>query len=238
MAKLRLFCFPYAGGSAAVFNNWRRYLHKDIELNPLELAGRGKRIYDPLYENIGEAVEDIYTLIKSKLNEAPYAFFGHSMGGIIAYELVQKAVNLNNNQPRHLFFSGRGAPHISDEDDDPYWRLPDEEFKEKILELGGTPKEFFEHPELLEVFLPVLKNDFKIAEEYNHSGRICPLDVDISVFIGREEEVTAEQMVGWKDHTRGLCSIHYFPGNHFFIHVETKKILGIINHILIDTLQH
>jgi surfactin synthase thioesterase subunit len=237
MKKLKLFCFPYAGGSAAVFNSWRRYLHKNIELNAIELAGRGKRIYDPLYGNIHEAVEEIFNRIKDKLNEGPYAFFGHSMGGIIAYELAQKVRHLNVNQPVHLFFSGRGAPHLPSEDEEPYWKLPDDEFKEKILELGGTPKAFFEHPELLEVFLPVLKNDFKIAEKYEPPRKIEPLDGDITVFIGKEEEVKPGQMDGWKDHSGQLCSIHYFPGNHFFIHEETKKLINIINNILINALQ-
>ena len=90
MKKIKLFCFPYAGGSAAAYNKWRQYLDKHIELRPVELAGRGRRIYDPLYQSIEEAVDDVYQLISPELAKGPYAFFGHSMGGIIAYELAYK----------------------------------------------------------------------------------------------------------------------------------------------------
>ncbi len=237
MKKLNLFCFPYAGGSAAVFNSWRRYLHRQIELVAVELAGRGKRIYDPLYNDLDEAVEDVFGIIKDKLNEAPYALFGHSMGGVIAYELAQKIRQLPCAQPVHMFFSGRGAPHIAAEDDDPYWHLPDHEFKEKILELGGTPREFFEHPELLEVFLPLLKNDFKIAELYRGSETVKPLETDITVFIGKEEEVTSERIIGWKTHSQRLCSLHFFNGGHFFINEQTQKVVKIINNTLLEELQ-
>ena len=236
MKKLNLFCFPYAGGSAAVFNSWRRYLHRQIELNAVELAGRGKRIYDPQYDDLDHAVEDVFGIIKDKLDEAPYALFGHSMGGVIAYELAQKIRALQCNQPAHMFFSGRGAPHIAAEDSDPYWHLPDHEFKEKILELGGTPREFFEHPELLEVFLPLLKNDFRIAELYRGSEEVNPLDTDITVFIGKEEDVTPERMVGWKEHSQGLCSMHFFTGGHFFINEQTQKAVKIINNTLVEEL--
>jgi len=236
MKKLNLFCFPYAGGSAAVFNPWRRYLHRQIELVAVELAGRGKRIYDPHYGQLSDAVEDVFGIVKDKLDEAPYALFGHSMGGVIAYELAQKIRTLPCSQPVHMFFSGRGAPHIPAGDDDPYWQLPDHEFKEKILELGGTPGEFFQHPELLEVFLPLLKNDFRIAELYRGTEAVNPLETDITVFIGKEEEVTEERMVGWKAHSKGLCSIHFFNGGHFFVNEQTQKVVKIINNTLLEEL--
>jgi len=81
----------------------------------------------------------------------------------------------------------------------------------------------------LDVFLPMLKRDFEIAETYTGSPHISPLDIDIDVFIGKEEDVTAEQMHGWKEHTRGMCNLHYFLGGHFFLHEKTSQIVDIIN---------
>jgi medium-chain acyl-[acyl-carrier-protein] hydrolase len=234
MKKLKLFCFPYAGGGAAAYNKWRHFLDRHIELRAIELAGRGKRIYEPQYQSIEEMVDDVYNIISSELEHGPYAFFGHSMGGIIAYELAYKVRENQLPEPLHIFFSGRGAPHIHNEDDETYYHLPDEEFKEKILELGGTPKEFFEHPELLEVLLPMIRSDFRIAETYEHSGKVKPLNHDITVFIGKDEEVNAEQMHGWREHTQNVCSIRYFEGDHFFINEETKSVVNIVNHTLIQ----
>ncbi|MDQ1355588.1 MAG: Thioesterase [Acidobacteriota bacterium] len=236
MKKFKLFCLPYAGGSAAMYNKWRQYLDRRIELHPLELAGRGRRIYDPLYDSIAEAVDDVYKIIESQLDQMPYCFFGHSMGGIIAYELALKIKNLQRPQPVHIFFAGRGAPNIPGEDEKNFHQLPEEEFKKEILELGGTPREFFEHPELLDVLMPMLRSDFKIAETYKfpEAGEIKPLDYDISVFIGKEEEVTAGQMHGWREHTAGICTVYYFPGEHFFINEETERIVKIINHTLLS----
>lgn len=228
--RWKLFCFPYAGGSAGVFHPWKRNLDKNIELVAVELAGRGKRIYEPLYHSIAEAVEDVYSMIKNDLNGSPFGFFGHSMGGIIAFETAQKLRRIEVPEPSFIFFSGRGAPHVSKrEDREIYHKLPHDEFKEKILGLGGTPKEFFEHPELLEALLPTLRSDFTIAETYESSDKIDPFDIDINVLIGKEEDVTAEQMHGWKDHTTKRCTMYYFDGGHFFINEKSEEIVGIIN---------
>lgn len=236
MKKYKLFCLPYAGGSAAIYNKWRQYLDKRIELYPLDLAGRGRRIYDPLYDSIEEAVEDVYKMIDNQLEGMPYSFFGHSMGGIIAYELARKIRDLKRIQPVHLFIAGRGAPNINREDEKVFHKLPEEQFKKEILELGGTPKEFFEHPELIDVLLPMLKSDFKIAENYKFADKegIKPLDYDISVFIGKDEDVTAEQMHSWRIHTTSICTIYYLAGEHFFINEETEQIVKIVNHTLLN----
>jgi surfactin synthase thioesterase subunit len=230
--KWKLYCFPYAGGASAIFNPWKKYLDRDIELNAVELAGRGKRIYDPLYNSIDEAVEDVYRIIKDDLHSSPFGFFGHSMGCIIAFELAHKLRDKCISQPSFIFFSGRGAPHIPEKEKKNRHTLPDDKFREKILELGGTPKDFFEHPELLEVLLPMLRCDFKISETYQNRLEINPFDYPINVLIGKEEDVTAEQMHGWKDLTNKICTMYYFPGGHFFINECVEQIVDIVNHTI------
>jgi len=216
-----------------MFNRWRRWLDDHIQLNAVELSGRGKRIYGPLYNSLEEAVDDVYRMISGELEPRPYAFFGHSMGAIIAYELAYKIREMNLPPPVHIFFSGRGAPHIPGEDGDMWYNLPDEEFKQNVIDLGGTPKEFFDHPELLEVLVPMLRSDFKLAETYLHSGEVHPFDHDISVFLGRDEEISAQQIQGWKDHTKKNCAIHFLEGGHFFVNSLTDRLLKIINTTLL-----
>lgn len=233
MTKIKLFCFPYAGGSAVIFSKWKQYLDTRIELVPVELAGRGKRIHESLYEDVPEVIEDVYQIVRKAINGGPYALFGHSMGGMISYQLSQKLRENNYPTPQHIFFSGRSAPHVKRSDEKKYHLLGEEEFRKEVITLGGTPPEFFDHPELLEVFLPLLKNDFKLAESDIHNGEIHPLDCSITVFLGKGEDLTTEQCDGWKKHTKKMCTIHYFEGEHFFINNETEQIVTLINDTLV-----
>ncbi len=234
MRKLRLFCFPYAGGSAVVYNKWQELLDKNIRLCPVELAGRGKRIADPFYNSVEETAEDIIKIIRYDLMHSAFAFFGHSLGAIIAYRVSQKLKEKRMPEPVHVFFSGRGAPHIKRSDKKPYHTLPDDEFKERILDLGGTPREFFEHPELLEILVPLLKSDFRNSWEYVHPKEPNPLNCNITVFTGTTEDLKPEQIEGWQEHTKGECTRHCLEGGHFFLNSQENRetMLGIINETL------
>jgi len=232
MSKFKLFCLPYAGGSATMYKSWKNYLDPSIELTPIELAGRGTRFNTPLYNTLDEAIDDIFSKIKDDITKQPYALFGHSMGALLSYELVRKIKSMKLPAPNHIFFSGRKAPHVKIEKKKKYHLMDDEEFKQEIIKLGGTPPEFFQHKELTDFFLPMLKNDFKIAAISFYERDIDPFEFDISILLGKDEKVTPEQAVGWKLHTNGLCAIYYFNGGHFFLHDEIKQITSLINNTL------
>ncbi len=234
--KIKLFCFPYAGGSADVFSKWKQYLEPGIELVPVELAGRGKRILDPLYHDIQDALEDVYRIVTAQISSAHagYAFFGHSMGCKIAYQLAQKIRDTEFAQPLHIFFSGRLAPHYRRERKKTFHLMEDGEFAKEVVALGGTPPELFRSQELMDLFIPVLKNDFKMVEtDVPGSGEIRPLDCDISVFLGKEDNLTDEGCNGWYQHTSGACNIHYFDGGHFFLNDKAPKLVSLINTALL-----
>ncbi len=233
MRKIKLFCFPYAGGSAVAYNKWKPLLDASIELKPIELAGRGRRIFDPPYKDVEALGEDVFRIVKDQLSTGPYALFGHSMGGLIAYNLAQKIREHNLPAPAHVFFSGKAAPHVKDEDAKDFHLMKDEDFRKEVLLLGGTPPEFFEHRELLEMFLPILKNDFKMVETVRFEGEIQPLACNITALLGKEDDLTPEQCEGWHAHTDKRCNIHYFEGGHFFIHDAAAQITRIINRALV-----
>jgi len=232
MNKIKLFCFPYAGGASSIFNQWIPYIDESIDLRPIELAGRGKRIADPFYNSVDEAIEEILSIIKEDLSKDPYALFGHSMGSMLCYELALKISELSLNKPRHIFFSGRGAPDISPKEERNYHLLGMEDFKKKIRNLGGTPPEFFDYPELMEIFIPLLRNDFKLASTSYVGRTVVPHDCNISVLLGKKEKITAEQAHAWRNHTLGTCSTYYFNGGHFFLNEEVEQISRIINSTL------
>ncbi|UII31857.1 thioesterase domain-containing protein [Fulvivirga ulvae] len=238
MSKLKLFAFPYAGGSSSIYHGLKPLLRDHIEFIPVELAGRGRRIGDGLYSGLAEAVDDIYKIVSPQIKFSPFAFFGHSMGSLLAHELTVRLQYELGLSPSHLFFSGRGAIQVKRKDEKMYHKMDEKRFKEEILLLGGTPPEFFEHPELLELFLPLLKNDFRIAETTPDIEGFKQSKVDITVFTGKEDDLTKEQVQGWKEYTNGTCEIHEYSGGHFFIHQEMSSIAKVINDTITQLVTH
>jgi len=232
MNKLKLFAFPYAGGAAASYNMWKQFLDKNIDFRPIELAARGRRMRESNYNSIDDAVNDVFNIIKNELTQGKYALYGHSMGTMIAFELAYKIRDNNLPMPVHIILSGRCAPQIPRDNKRRLHHLSDEKFKEEMLSMGGTPKEFFEHPELLEVFLPLLRGDFRLTETYIHPPKDKPLTMDFTVLSGKEDEDTPEEVEAWSIHTSGKCDVHHFDGDHFFIHDKRDQVLELINKTL------
>lgn len=233
---IKLFCIPYAGGSASNYAGWISSFSPEIEIVPVELAGRGKRIYEPFYSNLDEAVDDVYKIIQEERSDIPYALFGHSMGGLIAYKVAQRIMMSGTEQPQHLFFSGKSAPNISSRREFKYHLLDDDQFKDEIMKLGGTPDGFFEYPALVQLFLPLLKNDFRIAETEVFNDGHKPFNIDISVLFGKDDSIDFEQMEGWKSLTSKKCNVYYFEGGHFFIHDNTRSVIEIVDNNLMAAL--
>ena len=233
MYKVKLFCLPYAGGSASIYIKWKRYLSDRIELHPVELAGRGKRMKSMTYSSLEEVVEDVYKSIRYELNDGvPYAIFGHSMGGMITYELACKLRELNCRNPMHVFFSGIYPPHIKRKEKLLHL-LSDEEFKDEILKLGGTDKELFEYKELVEIFMHLLRADYKIVETGNYFEKDYKLDFDISALGGREDaDIKVNDLYEWQRYTNKKCSVHEFDGGHFFVNSDITGVTDVINRAL------
>lgn len=226
-----LFCLPYAGGSGAIYYKWNSLLSDTIQLCPIELKGRGKRINEVFYEDINEAVNDIYIQLKDKIDEHEYAIFGHSMGSRLAHKLYYKIDNMNNCKPKHIFFSGYGAPNISKRKSMIH-SLPDPIFIQKIMEMGGTPEEFVTNKDLQKLCLPILRNDFRILERDQYTEKEQKLDCDISILSGDQDTLSSEAIGSWENYTDKQCKMYMFEGNHFFINHYADEITAIINHTL------
>ncbi|MEH7753270.1 thioesterase domain-containing protein, partial [Bacillus toyonensis] len=182
MRKTKLFCFPHAGGSAFSYAKWKNHFNPYIEVVPIELAGRGYRIEENLYQSMEEAVNDVYNNIVMQIDDSPYILFGHSMGSLIAYEVARKIQDSNNELPEFLVLSGRNHPNSKIKNI--RYNLPNEQFKREVIAMGGTPSGVLQSEELMEIFLPILRADFKIVETYIHDNNIQPCDIDFLIFNG------------------------------------------------------
>jgi medium-chain acyl-[acyl-carrier-protein] hydrolase len=136
---VRLFCFPYAGGSSAFYRDWHRKLGRAIEVIPVELPGRGTRLPEPPYRRLMPLIGDLETAIAPLLDKR-YAFFGHSMGAVIAFELTRRIFLSDRPMPSYLFISGSSAP--CRRSSELVHKLPDAQLIDRLRKLNGTPPEF------------------------------------------------------------------------------------------------
>lgn len=215
-STIKLFCIPHAGGSAISYKVFKKYLPSYIELIPLQLSGRGTRIGEPLYNSFEDAVLDLYKQITPLIQEEPFALLGHSMGSWLAYELYYKLAENHMPLPIHLFFSGNTAP-CSKNNKKIYHNLDDNPFLEHIRELGGTDPAFFSHPELIELFLPILRSDYKMLECHTFHPKPMPITCDLSILIGLDDNTTTIGIEAWSNYTSKKCTIYPFEGNHFYL---------------------
>lgn len=226
-AQLRLFCFPYAGGGSANFQRWPQHLSPDLEIYTAQLPGRGRRMREPPETNLLALVEQLAHAIWPHLDR-PFAFFGHSMGALIGFELARRLRREKGTEPARLFVSGRRAPQIAGDDDVTY-NLPAEELMSELRRLNGTPAEVLEHPELMELMLPLLRADFEMVETYTYLPE-PPLACPISAYGGaRDSEVKPEDLRAWREQTTGDFALSMFTGDHFFIHQEEPQLLQTID---------
>jgi medium-chain acyl-[acyl-carrier-protein] hydrolase len=226
-AQLRLFCFPYAGGNAASFRTWPNAFPSSTQVLAVQLPGRGERLSEPTFKDLLDMVQVLGPAL-SPYFDKPFAFFGHSMGALISFELTRWLRRTGGPLPVHLFVSGRRAPQVPDEEPTSY-NLPEPEFIQRLRELNGTPQEVLDHPELMQLMVPLLRADFSVCETYQYESQ-PPFDIPITAFGGLDDvEVSREKLEPWRSHTTASFSLHTFPGDHFFIHSSQNDIIRIVN---------
>ena len=222
-ARLRLFCFPYAGGGPAIYRLWPQSLPSLVEVCVAQLPGRGTRLRDQPFTSLDALIEAAAEAIAPLLDK-PFALFGHSMGAMISFELARRLREQGRPQPAHLFVSGRKAPHLPNHDPVSH-NLPEAELRRELLRLNGTPREVLEHPELMELMLPLLRADFSVVETYVYRPGI-PLDCPLTAFGGlRDSEVSREQLEAWREQTAGEFALRMLPGDHFFLNDAQAQTL-------------
>lgn len=223
-AKLRLFCFPYAGGGALIYREWADDMPAEIEVCPVQLPGRERRLREPSFTHVDPLVDALVPALEPYF-DMPFAFFGHSMGATIGFELAARLEKLGKATPQHVLASARRAPQLPAEDDEKYYLLPDNKFKERLREIQGTPEQVLENEELMDLMLPLLRADFELVDTYPPTN-LPPLGCPITALGGLEDhEVPRQELEAWGEMTRRRFRMRMFPGDHFFLHPERKSVV-------------
>lgn len=213
-ARLRLFCFPHAGGGIATFHGWSDALPHDIAVCPARLPGRESRAGETPFRRMEDLVAALLAALSSHL-ETPFALFGHSMGAAVAFELARALRKSGLPQPVGLFVSAARAPQFRRG-----WTPPpepsDEDFLNELRRLQGVPREILENRELMRLILPALKADAALYRHYVYQDE-PPLNCPIRAYGGETDpNITREHLEAWREQTTASFHLRMFPGGHFF----------------------
>ncbi|HSU14483.1 thioesterase II family protein [Longimicrobium sp.] len=226
-ARLRLFCFPFAGGGASIFAPWARLLPPEVELVAVQLPGRESRLSEPAFSDI-DALTPRLGAELAPFMDRPFALFGHSNGGLMAFELARLLRREGRRGLVHLFVSARPAPQLP-LTDPPLHALPHDQFLDALRRFNGTPEEVLQNPEIMELIVPMLRADFSLGETYRYTPE-APLAVPLSAYGGvRDLEVPPHQVEPWREQTSAAFQLRMIGGDHFFIVGEREKFLRELN---------
>lgn len=237
-AHLRLFCFPYAGGGASLFHTWSDELPSQIEVCPVQLPGRENRLTEPPFTCLSALIQVLARILCPYLDK-PFAFFGHSMGALISFELSHYLYKHYGLEVAHLLISGRYAPQLQirkPPDQVNLYQLSADEFIEELRHINGTRETVFQDMELMHLLLPVLRADFELCETYVYSQG-DQLSCPISAFGGiQDKDISYDDLVAWQDQTCSTFRVQMLPGDHFFLHTSRALLLQAVARDLLQTL--
>ncbi|MFI0822576.1 thioesterase II family protein [Streptomyces sp. NPDC021098] len=235
-ARIRLLCLPHAGGGATVFRAWRQRLEPEIEVVPIRLPGRESRFGERPYKRLDDLLPPLLRDV-TPLFDRPHAWFGHSMGAGIAFELCRAQRRLGLPEPVRLLVAGLPAPHVPRRAT-PVHDAPSEEIFSRLGELhGGLAEPHADNP-MLNVMLPTLRADFAVAETHTHRPGPA-LGCPVTVYGGRSDaSTTREELAAWSKHSVADTTIRLFPGGHFFPHDDPDGFLPVLADDLLGRRSH
>ncbi|MEU9129806.1 thioesterase domain-containing protein [Kitasatospora sp. NPDC048540] len=226
-AALRLFLFHHAGGSHLLYRDWVAHFPADWEIHLLDAPGRGRLTDLPACSDAGQLVDFFHDEIVLAMDR-PFAFFGHSMGGLAAYELTNRLAAEGLPLPVWLGLSARGAPRPPGPSDTRH-TLPDDALRHHLAAMGGTPPEVLQDPEIWQLFGPMIRTDLRLVETWTPCEGTAPLTVPLSVFGGSDDVVVSPQrLAAWQQHARRFLGLHLFDGDHFYFRGRTAEMAALV----------
>jgi medium-chain acyl-[acyl-carrier-protein] hydrolase len=232
-AKVRLFVFPHAGSGASSYHFLARACKEDaIEVNLIQSPGREMRIREQPCEDMRAMTQLLEEDLRSLFSERPFAFLGHSMGSLVAFELARRLAATNGPKPRHLFLSGRQAPQRPAHNL-PVDSLTDEAFLDAVgRRYNALPAELISNPEILALVLPSLRADFKLMARYDYREGMA-LNTGLTLINGVDDPwVSPDSVEAWQIQSKEPIRKHWFPGGHFYLPEAVTKV----RQVLLETL--
>jgi surfactin synthase thioesterase subunit len=222
-APITLYCLPCAGASATMYLRWRRLLPEWIRIEPLELPGRGVRLGEDVLRDYASLVS---CLVRAFVPHAPYAFFGHSMGALLAYGMTQEILRAGRPGPISLLLSASASP--TRQDGARYANRGDRaSLVEDLRRQGGTSAAVFDSDELLDMTVDLLAADYAVCASFVHAPR-DPLTMPIHVFGGRNDEIRAQRILTWAEAGVAAFTADWFEGGHFFLRQQEEAFLKML----------
>jgi surfactin synthase thioesterase subunit len=233
-APHRLICFPHAGAGAGSFTGWAGLLPPEIELVAAQLPGRQNRIAEDPATEVGPLVKELIQELEPVLTGS-FAFFGHSCGAILAFEVARALHAQNGPNPSHLFLSAQPAPGTAPDRVKQLSGLSDQELVAEMVSLGGLLPEIASNQVVMSMLLPTVRADFDLWE--NHELKPGPLlDCPITALLGeRDPRSPVDTVDGWRDQTTGRFQTRLFDGGHFYFLAEPADVVGYLGQTLLDT---
>lgn len=225
-SPVQLICFPHAGGSATFFFPVAKALAPAVGVAAVQYPGRQDRRNEPNIDNIPGLADAIFSAIRP-LADRPLAFFGHSMGAVVAYEVALRLEKDGAPPLTRLYASGRRAP--SRYRDEEVHKTGDAGVIAELRALSGTDGNLLGDPETLALILPAVKNDYKAIETYRDApGRTmtCPV---IALTGDSDAKVTADEAKAWAEHTTGSFELRVFPGGHFYLVDQAPQVIKLLS---------
>lgn len=236
-AGTRLLCFHHAGGAASAFNDWQRELGPHVTVLPVQLPGRERRAAEPRFTGIDALVADLDRSLDPLLNEGSYAFYGHSMGAIVAYNLALHRAERGRSLPFRLMVGAYPPPHVLA----PITAaldLTDEQLARWLVDLGGMSEMLLAYPEWVQSALDLLRDDLRVCQSHRPPGD-RPLPCPIDVFAGEDDPLLPfGEVAGWARHTTAVCRIHAMPGGHFFTQESSAVFLRTLTSLVSPRFSH
>jgi surfactin synthase thioesterase subunit len=218
----------HAGGAATAFRQWQKLLPDDVALTATVLPGRGRRFGQEMHADLLRAADEVAEALDATWSDANNVLFGHSLGGLIAFEVCRR-LESRGRRPARLVLSGV-APKRSNPQSRHEWS--DEALQDLMKEMGGTPEEVFEHEDLLALALPVLRADFRLVDTYQLDGD-ATVQTPITAIRGAEDRYLHQSaMENWREHTAGEFHRAMFPGGHFYLDDHRRDVVRwLVEHL-------
>lgn len=229
-ARYRVLLLPHAGGSASFFRPWCAAFGPEVEAVAIQYPGRENRLQEPLVDNMAELVSQLAQGLRP-LCDKPYLLFGHSMGGAVAYQLYLALAAQQLPLPRQLVISASEGPGCQPVGN--WHQQPDELLLAELSRLNGTNICFSSFPELAELVLPLLRNDYRLIETYQPDLTQAPIDCDLTVMLGNsDQELSLQDALAWQTVTRRAFAVRHFAGDHFYLRQQFPAMISELSALL------